>query len=560
MSSPLDRWIRMWSLLSRRRLRREVEEELDFHLEMLALRYEAEGMDPDAARAEAEARFGDPPRMRRAAFHAERSRIQKQKRALYMDNLRQDLRFAFRQLWKRPGFSLIALAMLALGIGANTAIFSVVYSVLLKPLPFPEPDRLVRIWESRLEQGWERASVAPGNFWDFQEMNRSFEALGAHRSREVNLTGFDYPEVLSAGFVSVGFFGEVLKVQPVLGRTFLPEEGLPEGDNRVVVLGYRFWQNRFGGDPGILDRQLTLDGMSCTVVGVLPPGSSWLDEGNLYLPMVKNVNATRTSFEIAVVGRLEPGMTLDAGRQDLEGIAHRLEEAYPEELAGIGVTVGSSSEWGAAPNTRRALWILLGAVGFLLMIACVNLANLFLARSAGRVRETAIRAATGASRSRLIRQALTESLVISLLGAGLGLALAAWSVDALTALAPAGQIPGLSEVTINRWVLAFTLGAGVLTGVVPASSPPCRYRGGMQPPHSEVGVRVSQEAAPRAGYEERWSQRRWPFPWSSWWGPASSLEASVSSWEPRGASKPRTALSPPSPGPDSTVPRRSWSS
>ncbi|MFH1765347.1 MAG: ABC transporter permease, partial [Gemmatimonadota bacterium] len=205
-----------------------------------------------------------------------------------MDNLRQDLRFALRQLWKRPAFSAIALGMLALGIGANTAIFSVVYAVLLKPLPFNDPDRIVRIWESRVEQGWDRASVAPGNFWDLRDMNRAFEDLGAYRFSSANLTGIDHPERLNTGRVTSGFFGQVLGVRPVLGRTFLPGEDQPGGEGRVALLGNEFWHSRFGGDPSVLQSSLTLDGESYTVVGVLPPGRPWLDYADVYLPMVRN--------------------------------------------------------------------------------------------------------------------------------------------------------------------------------------------------------------------------------------------------------------------------------
>ena len=476
MSSPLDRWIRMWSHLSHRGLKREVEEELDFHLEMLARRFEAQGLDPASARKAAEEKFGDPPRIRRATLRAERSRVQQENRALHMDNLRQDLRFALRQLWKRPVFSTIALAMLALGIGANTAIFSVVYAVLLKPLPFQDPERIVGIWESRVAQGWDRTSVAPGNFWDLRELNRTFDELGAYRFSSANLTGIDNPERLNVGRVSAGFFGRVLGVRPVLGRTFLPGEDEAGRENRLALLGYEFWQSHFGGDPSVLESQLSLDGESFTVVGVLPSGRPWLDYADLYVPMVRNPEDTRTSFELAVIGRLGPGMTLEAGQSDLESVAQRLEETYPEDLAGIGISVGPSSEWVATPETRQALWVLLGAVGFLLMIACVNLANLFLARATGRVRETAIRAAAGASRSRLIRQGLTESLLISLLGAGLGLGLAVLGINALTAMAP-GQISGLADVAINGWILAFTLGAGVLTGVVTGLVPALQASG-----------------------------------------------------------------------------------
>ncbi|MBT8397963.1 MAG: ABC transporter permease [Gemmatimonadetes bacterium] len=476
MASSLDRWIRMWSHLSRRRLRGEVDEELEFHLEMLARKYEGQGMDPAAARRAAEERFGDPGRIKKSTFRAERSRVKQRNRAIFMDNLLQDLRFAFRQLWKRPVFSGIALAMLALGIGANTAIFSVVYTVLLRPLPFHQPDQIVRIWESRLEQGWERASVAPGNFWDFREMNRTFDDLGAYRFAAANLTGTEHPEQLSMGRVTSGFFGEVLGVRAVLGRTFLPGEDEGRGEGNVVVLGNEFWHSQFGGDPSILDTQMTLDGESYTVVGVLPPGRPWLDYADVYAPMIREFETIRTSFELAVIGRLRDGTTLEGGQADLEGIAQRLEETFPEELAGIGVAVGPSSEWVATDETRRALWVLLGVVGFLLMIACVNLANIFLARATGRVRETAIRAATGASKGRLIRQGLTESLVVSLLGAGLGLALASWGVNALIAMAP-GDISGRSDVTINGWVLAFTLGAGVLTGVVTGLVPALQASG-----------------------------------------------------------------------------------
>jgi len=476
MSSPLDRWIRIWSRLSRRSLEQEVDEELAFHRDMLIQKYEAQGLHREAAKRRAQERFGDPSRYRREAVRVERSRIREQNRVLFMDNLRQDLRFAFRQLFMRPVFSVIALGMLALGIGANTAIFSVVYTVLLKPLPFNEPDRIVRIWESRVEQGWDRASVAPGNFWDLREMNRSFEDLGAYRFSSANLTGIDHPERLNMGRVSSGFFGHVLGVRPVVGRTFLPGEDQPGEENRVALLGNQFWHNRFGGDPSVLESTLTLDGESFRVVGVLPPGRPWLDYADVYVPMVQDPNDTRTSFELAVIGRLRTGTPLEAGLSDLEGVASRLEEIFPAELAGIGITMAPSSEWVATPETRRALWLLLGAVGFLLMIACVNLANLFLARATGRVREIAIRASAGASKGRLIRQGLTESLLTSLLGAGLGFGLAVWGIDALTAMAP-GQIPGLSEVTLNAWVLLFTLGAGVLTGVVTGLVPALQASG-----------------------------------------------------------------------------------
>ena len=476
MTPRFDGWISMWSRFSRRRLAREVDEELSFHMDMLTEKYRSQGMDPEAAAEAARDRFGNDTFYRQAALRAEGARIKKQNRALVMDHLVQDIRFAFRQLWKRPVFSAIALGMLGLGIGANTAIFSVVHNILLRPLPFQEPDRIVRIWESRVDRGWDRASVAPGNFWDFRDLNHAFEDLGAYRFSSANLTGEEFPERLDVGRVTAGFFGEVLGVRPVAGRTFLSGEDDPTGDSRIALLGNQFWLQRFGGDPGALHDQLILDGETYQIVGILPPGRPWLDYADVFVPMVRNPNDTRSSFELAVIGRMLPGMTLENATSDLGGIARRLEESFPEQLAGIGVSVGSSSEWIATPETRRALWVLLGAVGFLLMIACVNLANLFLARATSRTRETAIRAATGASRGRLLRQTLTESLVVSLLGATIGLVLALWGVDTLTAVAP-DQIPGLAESGVNLGVLGFSLSIGILTGLATGLVPALQSSG-----------------------------------------------------------------------------------
>jgi putative ABC transport system permease protein len=393
-----------------------------------------------------------------------------------MDDLRQDLRFALRQLWKRPAFSVIALTMLALGIGANTAIFSVVHTVLLQPLPFPQAEEVLQIWESRLEQGRERTSFAPANFWDFRDMSQAFQDLGAFRFTQVNLTGLGNPERLQAGRVTAGFFGQILGVRPVIGRAFAPGEDQLGGENRVVMLGYDFWQDRFGGDRGVLNTTLLLDGEGHAVVGVLPPGRPWLDQGEVFLPLVPSPDDARGSWELAVIGRLRDGTTPEAGLADLQRVAARLEELYPEINAGIGVAIAPAEEWIADGDLRRALWLLLGAVGFLLMIACVNLANLLLAQATGRARETAIKAAVGAGKGRLLRQTLTEALLLALLGAGLGLLLALWGLDAVRAFDPGG-IPRLGEVSINRWVLAFTLGAGVLTGIVTGIVPALQASG-----------------------------------------------------------------------------------
>jgi putative ABC transport system permease protein len=223
---------------------------------MLATELEGRGLDRSEAQMAAEARFGDPSRMKREAVKGERSRIRKRERVLLMDGLRQDLRFGLRQLWKRPMFSGIALAMLALGIGANTAIFSVVQTVLLRPLPFPATEEILQLWESRQEQGRNRSGFAPANYWDVREMNRTFVDIGAFRWTQVNLTGEDHPTRLSAARVTSGFFGTILGVNPALGRTFLPEEGEAGGASRVTLLAYDFWQSHFGRDPSVLGTSL----------------------------------------------------------------------------------------------------------------------------------------------------------------------------------------------------------------------------------------------------------------------------------------------------------------
>lgn len=236
MTSSLDRWMRIRSRFSRSGLEREVDEEVAFHLEMLVSRYEAAGLRPDEASRLALEHFGDVQRAKREAMAIRGAGMRRERRAGSMDDFKQDIRYAIRQLWKRPGFSAVALAMLALGIGANTGIFSVVYTVLLRPLPFPEPERLVQVWETRLDPRWGQASVTPANFWDLREMNGTFEDLGAYRGVSMNLTGFEFPERLSVGMVTSGFFSRVLGVPPILGRDILGEEDDPGSEARVALL------------------------------------------------------------------------------------------------------------------------------------------------------------------------------------------------------------------------------------------------------------------------------------------------------------------------------------
>lgn len=382
----------------------------------------------------------------------------------------QDVRYGARSLFKNPGFTAVAVLTLGLGIGANAAIFSVVHAVLLRPLPFREPERLFSIYESRLDRGITQASFTRANFWDIQDQNRTFDGIAAMEYASINLTGTGYPERLRLGLVSAEFF-QVLGVTPRLGRLFTKGEDAPGTARNAVLLGHSTWRGRFAADAGVVGRTLTLDGQTYSVIGVLPRGEPWLDEADVYMPMERRPDANRGSWELGVIGRLKPGVSLEAGLADLQGVARRLAELFPVDDKGMGIVIEPSSTWIAGDTTRRALWILMGSVGFLLLIACVNLANLFLARATGKTRERALRSALGASRGRLVRQVLTESLVVSSTGALVGLLMAFGMIRVLKAWNPAG-VPRIAEVAIDGWVLGFTALATVLTallaGLVPA--------------------------------------------------------------------------------------------
>lgn len=387
-----------------------------------------------------------------------------------------DIRYAFRGLRKTPGFTAVAVLTLALGIGANTAIFSVVHTVLLQPLPFPEPERLVQVWETHPDRGWDGSSISRPNFRDYREQNQSFEDLGAITWTDMNLTGLGFPERLSVGRVSAGFFA-LLGADPVLGRTLLRGEDEPGRETRLVLLGHELWRTRYSADSTIVGRTIPLDDESYEVIGVLPPGRPWLDAADAFTPLVRNPNADRTNFILSVVGRLKPGASIATASSDLEMIAHGLSEQYPEmaSYGRTGIAMAPASAWIAGTQLRRALMVLFGAVGFLLLITCVNLANLLLAKATSRQRETAVRAALGAGRARLARQLLAESLVLGCIGIALALFLAAATIRLFKAFDP-GDIPRLSEVSLNLWVFGFTMVVGlcaaVLSGLAPALHAP----------------------------------------------------------------------------------------
>jgi len=381
-----------------------------------------------------------------------------------------DLKFALRQLAKSPGFAFVAIATLAIGIGANTAIFSAIDAVLLRPQPYPAPGQLVNVFE-RLPDG-RRNTVSGAAFQDWRSHQTQLAALTIYVNDQLDLTGHDQPEKINALCVS-GDFNRVLGVPLLLGRGFQPKDELVGGDNNVVLLTERFWRNRFGASLTVLGQQLILDGQPRTIIGVMPDRAWYQPQVTIYVPYVLWPNSYRTNYEAhnaRVLGRLAPGATLASAAAELNAIKHNLNASYPTYMHDWGVVLQPMQQF-LAEDSRPALLFLFGAVALVLLIVCANVANLLLARASTRQREIAVRAALGASSWRLVRQVLTESLLLSLFGGIGGIVIAAWFIPALASLGPE-FLPVTMTPQLDGRVLAFSLlascGTGVLFGFFPA--------------------------------------------------------------------------------------------
>jgi putative ABC transport system permease protein len=392
----------------------------------------------------------------------------------WMRAFMQDVRYAARLLVKQPGVTIVTVLTLALGIGANTAIFSAVDAVLLRRLPYPEADRLVKVWEKRHREGVLNNTVAPADFVDWSKMNGAFESMAAVTVVTVDLTGSGEPVRLVAGSVSTPFF-DVLRVSPAIGRGFRPEEG-KVGQHRVAVLNHGLWERRFGADPSIVGRKIVLNGFPHDVIGVMPRSFEFPDRTiELWSPLAYEgfvEPLQRTNHFLEVYARLKPEVSLERARADMDRVGAELSRQYPDANRNHGAHVAPLHE-DLTQTVRTGLLLLLGAVGFVLLIACVNVSNLLLARAASRRREMAVRTAVGASRGRLVGQSLTESLLLGMLGGAAGLLLAKWGVGVIRALTPK-ELPllGIDNLGIDVRVLFFTLVlsliASLLFGMLPA--------------------------------------------------------------------------------------------
>jgi predicted permease len=451
--------VRLCGLFQRKQREQEFAEELESHLAKHIEDNLRAGMSSEEARRQALIKLGGVTLTQE---------LHREQRGLPMlETLIQDLRFGLRMLRENPGFSLVAILTLALGIGANTTMFSVANAVWLRPLPYPEADRLVLVSHRNTQRGG-TSELTPGNYLDLLRQNQSFTHLAAFYDSDFNLTGRGEPERLQGQLAAAALF-PLLQAAPSLGRVFTEADDR-DGAERVVVLSHGLWQRRFGGQANIIGNTLTLNELPHTVIGVMRPGFvTPAGIAELWAPMAFTANTAnqRDSFYLNAVARLKPGVTITAAQSEADVIARNLAQAYPKSNTDLGFSV-VSLHGQMVSGIKQSLWVLLGAVAFVLLIACVNVANLLLARAAVREKELAVRMALGAGRQRLIRQLLTESALLAFCGSTLGLLLAVWGIRTLKLINPEGPgtIARLEEVSLDWRVLGFTLGIACLTGLI----------------------------------------------------------------------------------------------
>ncbi|HWS90012.1 MAG TPA: ABC transporter permease [Pyrinomonadaceae bacterium] len=454
---------RLRALLKKSEMDREMDEEVRFHLEREAEEYVRRGMTPSEARRAALLRFGGVERVREECRQARGVRV--------IQDLRQDLRYGVRTLLKQPGFTLVAVLTLALGIGAGTTIFSAVNPILFEPLPYPQAERLVSVLET-----FDNGARNPGTFGMYRglaERSRSFEALAVYKTWLPSMTGAEHPERFEGQRVSAEYF-RVLGIRPALGRDFQPSDDVAGGPG-VVIIGDSLWRRRFGGEPGIVGRSVTLDDSPCTIIGVMPGGfeNVLAPDAEVWAPLQYDMSLTSAwGHHLRTVGRLRPGVSVEQATRETDALGHAvLDEQRPETYSPQTKFVVSSLKEEVTGSVKPALLAIVSAVLLLLLIACVNVTNLLLARGAQRRGEFAMRAALGAERGRLIRQLLTESLLLALAGGALGLLAAQFGAGVLVALSPP-ELPRAGAIRVDAAAFAFAFGSaalvGLLVGLVPA--------------------------------------------------------------------------------------------